>query len=338
MGKKTRKIKRNTIGEGFYGKAYNLGCKTDSKSICSILESETIEKITLYTVDTKQTVITGDDIHDFLRYIHTAKHKIGKIFKNVHGMVPTSAFKNFESEIHDNIRIIEKYGHHSAKYLTIIPDTTFRGLAILGAHFELAEKQHMYIVFSTKCNNKYGMKFKKFMIDLLESIVILHKAGYRHNDIKLDNIVLCKDTYKLIDWGQASSVNKTEFGDPISTNPIHFYTMGYSYLTSRGFMKLQAEMVDFNYANSQIFNEIYMKVMYEFDSIVGRTIMPYKLIHTYKDTFDVFMIGMTGLHAIFRYNLDYKKYRPLILAFTSLTEPMEPVAALAFAKNFFKSV
>ena len=41
----------------------------------------------------------------------------------------------------------------------------------------------------------------------------------------------------------------------------------------------------------------------------------------YKLNLDVFMVGMTLLHAVFRYNLDYTKYRHLIDRLTSITHP-----------------
>jgi serine/threonine protein kinase len=338
MPRKTRKIKQNSLGEGFHGKAYNLGCKPDGQSICSILEGEDIQKITIYTADKKKVKLTGDDIREFLRYIHTAKNKIGKIFKNIELTTGASTLSDFESEIHDNLLFLKIYGRQSAKYLTIVPDTGFRGLPVLGAYFDIPEKETIYMVFGTKCNNHYKMNFEKFIIDMLESIIILYKGGYRHNDIKLDNVVLCKDRYKLIDFGQSTKSDKTELGDPIASSPMLLYMMGYQYYLSRNFMKLRAEFVDFPYANSEIFNEVYERILREFDDIVPHVLFPYTLIDMYKDSLDVFAISMTKIHAIFRYEIKKKKYRPLIYTFTSLIAPMNPVQALAFSKKFFKSL
>ena len=49
---------------------------------------------------------------------------------------------------------------------------------------------------------------------------------------------------------------------------------------------------------------------------------------------DVFMLGMTLLHAVHSYNLDYKKYKPIIDKFTSLIDPPKSAEdALEFLKR-----
>jgi len=47
-----------------------------------------------------------------------------------------------------------------------------------------------------------------------------------------------------------------------------------------------------------------------------------KLHYKYMYSFDIFMLGMTILHAVFKYKLDYAKYAAIIDKFTSLTDPL----------------
>lgn len=342
MSRKTQKNrssnKATILGEGFHGLAYNLGCKKSGPTICSILENQIITKVKIYTTDSHEEIFLtkSPDIQEFLHYIHASKEKIGKIFKNRAWLTGTSVLQDFEGEINTNIKILKHYGSDSKKFLTIIPDSGFRKMPILGAYFEVFGKPTVYIIFGTKCNNNYTMNFEKFIVNLLESLVVLNKANYQHNDIKLDNIVLCGDRYKFIDWGQACAIDESEIGDMISTSPIKWYCMGGPGIFSRLIMKYRASMVDYKYSSSDMFKKVFNRISDEFIPIANENLLTFHLFELYKESFDVFMLGMTGLHAIFKYNLDFEKYRPLIDAFTSLNSPLNPVDALKYAKKFFK--
>lgn len=342
MGRKTRKSpnQATTLGEGFHGKAYNMGCKKTGPTICSLLEDEFITKVKIYPTDsTEEHFLTKPgEIQEFLHFIHFSKEKIGKIFKNRVWLTGSSVLQDFEEEINTNIKILNHYGSHSAKFLTILPDRGFHRMPILGAYFEIYGKPTVYIIFGTKCDNKYPMNFDQFIIDILTSLVVLNKANYQHNDIKLDNIVLCEDRYKLIDWGQACAIDEAEIGDMIATSPIKWYCMGGPGIFSRLIMKYRATMVDSEYGNSPIFKEVYHRICDEFIYIADKNWMTFKLFEKYKNSFDVFMLGMTGLHAIFKFKLDFDKYKPLINAFTSLNKPLNPVEALKFAHKFLKDL
>jgi len=69
--------------------------------------------------------------------------------------------------------------------------------------------------------------------DIYESLLILQKNNFMHNDIKADNIIYCDNKYKLIDWELAYSI-KTRYksffkgsgGNFLFNHPYKFYNLG----------------------------------------------------------------------------------------------------------------
>lgn len=62
--------------------------------------------------------------------------------------------------------------------------------------------QEIYVLLQHKCEPiTKKSDFGKLVSDIQPVLNALHVAGYVHLDIKPDNIVLCGDTYKLIDYG-----------------------------------------------------------------------------------------------------------------------------------------
>ena len=64
------------------------------------------------------------------------------------------------------------------------------------------------------------------------------------------------------------------------------------------------------------------------------------MLHSkYKRNLDVFMLGMTLLHAVFKFDLNYEKYRELIDRMTSLKHPWSSAKeALHYTKQYLKKL
>jgi serine/threonine protein kinase len=311
------------LGEGFHGKTYRLGATVKGDSLSKILEHKHILKIKLYTSDSLEEVylIEKADIDEFVNFILSRKGAIAKVFKSIFLATGVTKQQDLEDELNVNRKIINYYGNKASKFLTIAPVTGFRNYKLVGFYATFAKQETVYVALGSECDNKYSMNINKFTVDILESLVVLQEAGYQHNDIKLDNIVRCKGVYKLIDWGQASSVEEFKFGDMICTNPIKWYINGFPSLVSRKLMDYRTAMVNSPYEKSDIFQEKNKQIIAEFKEIIEEEPDIHVLRKKYKLNLDVFMVGMTLLHAVFRYNLDYTKYRHLIDRLTSITHP-----------------
>lgn len=328
---KTRRSPKNAdaalngvLGEGFHGKTYRLGKHLKGETLAKLLDNKHIQKVKLYTDNSLEEIYLteSDDIHKFVEFISSRSGVIAKVFKSIFLTTGVTKQQDLEDELSINRKIVNYYGDKAAKYLTVAPIGGFRNLKIGGFYIEFNNKDTIYVAIGSECDNKFGMNLRKMVVDILESLVVLQEQGYQHNDIKLDNIVRCKGRYKLIDWGQASSIEEFKFGDMICTNPIKWYINGFPSIVSRKLMDYRTSMVNSPYEKSELFQEKNKQIVAEFNEIVAGSPDIHVLRNKYKRNFDVFMVGMTMLHSVFRYNLDYDKYKPLIDKLTSLKHPL----------------
>ena len=168
------------------------------------------------------------------------------------------------------------------------------------------------------------MDLDKFIPDILESIEILQISSYRHNDIKLDNIVKCQERYKLIDWDQCGKITDLDkIGTLIATSPIRWYINGYNPYISKSIMTLKTTMRNYGFSGSRIYKEVSSTIFKEFDEIVKTNPDKSDLALKYAYSFDIFMLGMTILYSVYKYKLPYEKYKDTILKFTSLRDPVK---------------
>jgi hypothetical protein len=168
-------------------------------------------------------------------------------------------------------------------------------------------------------------------VDLLESLAVLQKAKYLHNDIKLDNIVLCGNRYKLIDWGRAGPFKDIIQGTLIGTNPVKWYLMGVPPSACMLALKLRTRQRYPSFSYSSLFAEIYDQIEQEFHEIVKDS--SYSSLQRYVPCFDVFMVGMMLLHVIHVHALDETRYLPVVKALVSLKKPLTATKALALVKR-----
>ena len=322
--RKTRK-KGRMLGEGFYGKTYQLEALP--------LDNQKIESIVLYTDKKTNILLKGSDLKEFLAFLGKTKGIIAKVFKDRFLLIGATNADHFMQELETNERILRAYKNHM-KFLTITPLRGFRKLNITGMQV-ISTTASMYVIFSTMCKNVFTVHDVTPLKDMMESIAVLQKGGYHHNDIKIDNIVKCSDRFKLIDWGQASPLDQLYLGDMISTSPIKWYIMGAPSYYADKFMDLRATAIDMEYEAWPPFREQEERIRNEFFSVLGRSQDKEELMQKYKKTFDIFMAAMTFLQLIHKYRLNYKKYKPLIETLTSLEKPIsDPAEALNLIKKY----
>jgi serine/threonine protein kinase len=180
------------------------------------------------------------------------------------------------------------------------------------------------------------------MIEILESIKILQDKGYQHDDVKLDNTVLCKDRYKLIDWGKLRSINRvtirTVFG--LNHSPIFLYIYKTKGAVSNIITKLPVvESYDLEkflithfdrsllwmreLLSYPLFQKVNNRVKIELKEIISTKPNPKELLEKYKYTSDIYMFGIAIIYALYKFKINPDKFEPIVEKFTSLKQPVK---------------
>jgi hypothetical protein len=76
------------------------------------------------------------------------------------------------------------------------------------------------------------------------------------------------------------------------------------------------------FSKTKIFRDNMARINSEYNEVVSKPHTKTGLLTKYAYSLDVFMLGMAMLHAVYKYDLSYDKYGPLIEKFTSLTDPV----------------
>jgi len=310
--KLTRKKGGMYLGEGKKGIVYDLGCISEGESFCSIIKNKVSEIISLklYTLNGQILITSINIIEDFIQYIDTIKHKIAKIMKQ------REHKGGIDGEILQNLQISRLLEEKTEKYTTISL-CNFKGLKIAGCAVNFNDKT-LYVVFGSKCNNKPFINLDKLIKDVLDCLNIIQKRNLIHNDIKDDNIVLCDDTYKLIDWGNSSmddTIRNGFFSGFLKTYLVYD-------TTPLGAVKTCINKIskkDPHFYKSEIFQQNLHRIFNEFNII--KHIDKQTLFKTYKKTHDLFSFGMTIIQIVYKHNLSYERYKPLIEMLTSYLKP-----------------
>jgi len=232
------------FGSGFKGSVMDL-CnynKHDAFNLCKQLKTDNIEKIILYIKNAENpfystTLDTIEKINEFIQYIKSpvGKHYVVKEFYNY--KIRDTDFHN-EMQSYETISkiITEKenlvgipyqsklligfeihYKESIPQMVTnqlynILQNTPFEGTADI-IHEKINKR---LFVINRKCQktlhpkqiNQYSVgTFKKMVLEIMQIIVKLNEINVSHGDIKLDNIMVCDGTYKLIDWEQSRKLN-----------------------------------------------------------------------------------------------------------------------------------
>jgi len=145
--------------------------------------------------------------------------------------------KNFNNEMEGYRQLIEIFKKDVSKYTTIKKGFTYKHKDIYGITFH-----NNYYVFLEKCfktldNIQFTEKtLSKCVKEIMECLNILNAHHYIHNDIKPDNIILCRKRFKIIDWessnyikDQASTFINSKNGNLVFNHPIKFYRIGVPY-------------------------------------------------------------------------------------------------------------
>lgn len=316
-----RKFGGKSLGKGAHGEAFNVGNNQAAPTFFSNITKKPISKIVIYSPDGEQIHESEQDITQFCEFIRIVRGFIAKVF------LPVNTIEaDFLEEVNVNRKIINIYGSRATDFLTMSPTQPVFKNEMVACKITFKDGELIYAVFNKRCNNKYTITdLKQFANDILDSIIVLQEQSYEHNDIKMDNIVLCDNRYKLIDWGQSSTVLNPEkkSGSLLSTSPIRWYVLGKSHIDAKYRMQFRTSMRNSRFAFSKLFRDVFYRIVDEYNTVTADTPDRDELHAKYLYSFDVFMLGVTMLHAVHKYNLDAAKYLPIINKFTSLLEPVK---------------
>lgn len=316
-------------------KNITLHCDNDSNNV-------------LYVGNNQKILVEQDDIKQFITFIYDTQEEIASIFRA--DTDPT--YKEYMDELNVNREINKIYGSESSIYVTSAP-YKYIEWNILGMVVNFSDNQlPLYVIFGSKCKQIKGpadLNLSKFTTDILNSLIVLQKNQYEHNDIKIDNIVLCDTDYKLIDWGKGHKISKTlnpplPIGARLSTNPIRWYLNGYIGLGIPTALSLFAATSSRykDFAAWIPYQNTLKRIYKEFNVQINQYSPP-ELYDKFKNSFDIYMLGITILHAVFlkgdnREHLYHFMYRKIIDAFTSLDNPLNAEEALTKYIEIQKSV
>lgn len=156
--------------------------------------------------------------------------------------------KIFLEEMHASASIIDAYGPSNAKKYLAMASLPFRGGGNVMAI--VVPKRDIYAMFNLRCNRTLedyefnsDAELKACIVQILQSLAILHSKKWLHTDLKPDNLIFCEASkrFKMIDFGGAvdfSSRDQLEkklasFKTVSRTrNPFAWYAAGVSRTTA----------------------------------------------------------------------------------------------------------
>lgn len=217
------------ISEGYIGLTMDVYNKDDNIDLYNLIKNDKPAKIILYGMKKKYLLTEKLDL--ILKEIEGKSDFIAKKIKKG-DLIIGFARKNFKNEFNSVKDIYNFMGNNIKKYTTIKSLFNYDNTDIYAMSYE-----KKYYLFQEKCtdtidNIKFTQKeFDKMVNDINEEILLLQKNKFLHNDIKPDNIILCKGKYKLIDWDRAyyyKKLFKTLYmrGYFLFNHPYKFYKKG----------------------------------------------------------------------------------------------------------------
>ncbi len=254
------------ISEGYKGLTIDLRNKNDNIDFYNMFKDKHPEKIILY--GSKKKIKLHNAFNEILNLLEDKTDYIVKKFKRGNIFLGNAKI-NFNNEMKSIKRLFKIYGDDISKYTAIKPIFKYNNIDI----YAISYSNHFYI-FQEKCFktidkiNFTQTEFDKMINDIYESLLILQKNNFMHNDIKADNIIYCENKYKLIDWELAYSVRaryksfiKGSGGNFLFNHPYKFYNLGIP-LFIYNFFNYIFKKIDFN-SNSWIYKLKSYKMMNE---------------------------------------------------------------------------
>jgi serine/threonine protein kinase len=306
------------LGEGFTGLVKNVNyIKKDKNTLYNELKDINTELV--YIIGFKNNNIVKIKIsnnyfkNNILEEIKNSKNLAVKFFKGDYIFFNRSSYYfNNEMKGYLKIKKIFKKKEYIEKYTTLKSLFTYEGIDVYG----LIINNYCYIFFELCDKTIDKMKFdqklyNKFEKDIIESIDILNKNEYLHGDLKADNIILCNNNFKLIDWelslhmGEISRKSIRYMGTLIFNHPLKFYILGIPSYICRYIMYISKiyKIENIWVYKLKKFDKIIKKVIIKFDEIINSGLSRKKINKIYSIYFNNYSIGLLLLFLAEKYKL-----------------------------------
>jgi len=225
------------INNGYKGQVmeiYNDNIN-DNYTLYNELISYSPKKIKLICINEKNIIIKNTDksYNDILNILKNIKDTLVKKFIYVNFLYG-SIKHNYNNELTGYKNLIKIFKNDITKHTTIKYGFKFNDKKIYGIVFD-----DYHYLFLEKCfENLDEITFTQETLDkctknIFETLNILNKNDIIHNDLKPNNIILCKNRFKIIDWessnfikNQHNNIFNTKNGNIIFNHPIKFYMLG----------------------------------------------------------------------------------------------------------------
>jgi serine/threonine protein kinase len=218
------------LGRGKHGSTYTVARQHDPETIVQLLEEMRVQgradEIVMCCKKNsssgrgpdnnkptyKKHLHSSKDVNELLAFLKDAKKTGSFIGKRFIDNTAAERKEAFDDEARAMLEIADAFGsrvHHS----TTLGVPKYKGHNLYGLHIIPAQE---YFIFSQRCGpplDKYRFNdrsVRQFVLDILRGFSIVHGAGIVHGDVKLDNMIFCKNdrTFKIIDWGLAEHLAK----------------------------------------------------------------------------------------------------------------------------------
>ena len=221
------------ISQGYKGQTFDVYNEIDNIDFYSMLKTAKPERIVLYGLNTKIRI--SNEYENILKKLENKKKYIVKKFKRGNILLGNAKL-NFRNEFRSIKKLSGIYNNRLSYYTSLTPIFKYNNIDIYAISYG-----YYYFIFQEKCHNTVDnidftqKEFNKFIADIYESLLILQKNNFLHNDIKADNVIYCDNHYKLIDWdlGYLKYTHYKRFingsgGNFMFNHPIKFYNLGLS--------------------------------------------------------------------------------------------------------------
>jgi serine/threonine protein kinase len=254
------------ISEGYKGLTLDLRNPDDNIDFYNLFKEKKPEKIVLYGSNKK--IKLNNSYEEILGLIENKTDYIVKKFKRGNIFMGNAKI-NFRNEMKSIKKLFKIYGDKIEDYTAIKPIFKYNNINIYAISYS-----NRFYVFQEKCFktidkiNFTQKEFNKMINDIHESLLILQKNNFMHNDIKADNIIYCHNKYKLIDWELGNPINnrfksffKGSGGNFLFNHPYKFYNLGIP-LFIYNFLNYIFKRIDYK-SNGWVYNLKSFKIMNE---------------------------------------------------------------------------
>jgi len=309
------------ISQGFKGAVmdiYNENNK-DKKTLYNELKYGIPDEITLITIDGGKNIkIRGQTkIIAIMEIIKTIKYTLVKKF--IKTIFFGSNKHNYSNELLGYKKLIEIFKEKINKYTTIKSGFEYNNRKIYGLIFN-----GDYYLFLEKCFKTLDyIKFTQYQLNkctrqIKETLDILRDNNYIHNDLKPNNIILCKNRFKIIDWESSGEIKRqpktiinTRNGNFAYNYPLKLYNIGVPFALYRLIYNVELKVYKYRNKDLEVLNlpeQIHNKIFNSFDDVLENYKKMKKIDKNYyMKLYDYYSFALTIIYLAEINKLKYNK-------------------------------